>query len=68
MNAVTAKLPHKMLIEIDRLIDAGWYANRSEAIRDGLREIIDKRKHLAMKNAVEEDIQWARNEKKKSDH
>ena len=65
MDTVTAKLPHKLLLEIDKLIDDGWYANRSEAIRDGIREIIDKRKHLAMKKAVEEDIEWAINEHKR---
>ena len=68
MDTITTKLPHKMLAEIDKLIEAGWYANRSEAIRDGIREVIDKRKHLAMQNAVEEDIEWARNEKKKKDN
>ena len=68
MDTVTTKLPHKMLVEIDKLIEAGWYANRSEAIRDGIREVIDRRKHLAMQKAVEEDIEWARNEKKTEDN
>jgi putative addiction module CopG family antidote len=60
MDTITTKLPHKLVAEIDHLIDEGWYANRSEVIREGIREIIEKRKYLAMKKAVDEDIEWAR--------
>jgi len=59
METVTAKITHKLIHELDHLVENGWYVNRSEAIRDGIREIIDKRKYMAMKKAIEEDIDWA---------
>jgi putative addiction module CopG family antidote len=65
LDTITVKIPHTLLEEIDRLIEGGWYANRSEVIRDGIREIIDRRRHVLLRKAVEEDIEWARNE---SDH
>ena len=59
METITAKITHRLIHELDHLVENGWYANRSEAIRDGIREIIDKRKYMAMKKAIEEDIDWA---------
>lgn len=36
---VTVRMPEEQLEDIDRLVDKGVYPNRSEAIRDGVREI-----------------------------
>jgi len=60
MQTITVKVTSGLIKELDRLVKKGWYANRSEAIREGMREVIDRRKYLAMKKAVEEDIEWAK--------
>jgi len=58
METVPAKLTTRLTREIDELIEEGWYANRSEAIRDAVRELIERKKYARIKRAVEEDIEW----------
>jgi Arc/MetJ-type ribon-helix-helix transcriptional regulator len=42
MRIVTVKLPEQILEEIDRLVDEGRYANRSDFIRMAVREMLNK--------------------------
>ncbi|ATZ61391.2 MAG: ribbon-helix-helix domain-containing protein [Methanosarcinales archaeon Met12] len=58
MEAIPAKLTHKLIIELDELVKDGWYSNRSEAIRDAVRKLIEKRKLEILEEAIEEDIRW----------
>ncbi|MCK4327462.1 MAG: type II toxin-antitoxin system ParD family antitoxin [Candidatus Diapherotrites archaeon] len=37
MSKVLVSMPKQMLDAVDRLVSMGYYASRSEAIRDGLR-------------------------------
>jgi len=39
-------------------IKEGWYANRSEAIRDAVRNMVERKQLARLEAAVEEDIQW----------
>jgi len=59
MRTVPAKLTPKLIAEIDELVKAGWYASRSEALRDGARNIVEKHKLKELEKAVTEDNQWA---------
>jgi len=63
MENMTVKITPKLISEIDNLIQEGWYASRSEAIRDAVRELVDKRRYAKMRKAVEEDIKWGLNGK-----
>jgi len=63
METVTMKLTPRLIHELDELVEHGWYTNRSEAIRDGIRTVIEKHRYEMMKKAVKEDIEWARNVK-----
>jgi len=58
METVTAKLTPKLIAEIDELINDGWYGNRSEAIRDAVRDLIERKKMMKLTKAVQEDIDW----------
>jgi len=40
------------------LIKEEWYANRSEAIRDAVRSMVERKQLVRLEAAVEEDIQW----------
>ena len=40
------------------LIKQGWYANKSELIRDAIRELIKKQKVAQLESAIKSDIQW----------
>ncbi len=58
METVPAKLTKRIVIEIEELIKQGWYANKSELIRDAIRELIKKQKVTQLESAIKEDTQW----------
>ena len=58
MEMVPAKLTKRIINEMEELIKQGWYANRSELIRDAVRDLIKKQKIAQLESAIKEDIQW----------
>ncbi len=58
MEAVPAKITPRLLHEMDELVQEGWYANRSELIRDAVREMVRKLKADRLEAAIKEDIRW----------
>jgi putative addiction module CopG family antidote len=58
METVPAKITKRIVMEMEELIDQGWYANKSELIRDAIRELIKKQKVTQLESAIKEDIQW----------
>lgn len=58
MKTVPAKLTNRIIIEMEDLIKQGWYANKSELIRNAIRELIKKQKVTQLEAAIKEDIQW----------
>lgn len=58
MKTIPAKLTPKLVSELDELIKQGWYSNRSEAIRDAVRELVEKMRIETMKEAIKKDIEW----------
>ena len=58
METVPAKLTKRIIIEMEELIKQGWYANKSELIRNAIRELIKKQKVTQLESAIKEDIQW----------
>jgi putative addiction module CopG family antidote len=58
MEVVPTKLTKKLIMEIEELIKEGWYANKSEVIRDAIRDLIKKLKAEKLEAAIKEDIEW----------
>jgi Arc/MetJ-type ribon-helix-helix transcriptional regulator len=58
MAVVPAKLTEKLVIEIEAIIKDGWYSNKSEFIRDAVREMIKKLKAERLASAIKEDVAW----------
>ncbi|MDE1821376.1 MAG: ribbon-helix-helix protein, CopG family [Euryarchaeota archaeon] len=58
MDAIPAKLTPKLIEEMDELIREGWYANRSELIRDAVREAIRRARSQRLESAFKEDVRW----------
>lgn len=58
METVPAKLTKRIVTEMEDMIKQGWYANKSELIRDAIRELIKKQKVTQLESAIKEDIQW----------
>lgn len=63
VGAIPAKITTKLLAEMDDIIKEGWYANRSELIRDSVRETVRKLKAERLEAAIKQDIQWALHDK-----
>lgn len=40
MKTISFRLPDKMLVEIENLVNQGLYANRTEALREGARMLL----------------------------
>lgn len=58
MRTVPAKLTNRIILEMEDLIKEGWYANKSELIRNAIRELIKKQKVTQLESAIKEDINW----------
>lgn len=58
METIPAKITKKLVVEMDRLIEDGWYANRSEFIRGAIRDTIKKNKIERLEEAIKEDVEW----------
>jgi len=58
METIPTKLTEKLIFEINVLIDEGWYANRSELIRDAVRDLIKRIKAERLESAIKEDVLW----------
>lgn len=58
MITVPAKLTERLVKEADKIIEDGWYANKSELIRDAVRDLITKTNLQRLEKAVKEDIEW----------
>ena len=58
MQTVPAKLTRRIVVEMEELINQGWYANKSELIRNAIRELIKKQKITQLESAIQEDVQW----------
>lgn len=58
METVPAKLTRRIIVEMEELIQQGWYANKSELIRDAVRNLVKKQKVAQLETAIKEDIQW----------
>lgn len=58
METVPTRLTKRLILELDKLIEEGWYSNRSEAVRDAVRELVEKKRIEMLEAAVREDIKW----------
>ena len=58
METVPAKLTKRIVMEMEELIKQGWYANRSELIRNAIRELVKKQKVVQLEAAIKEDVTW----------
>lgn len=60
METVTTKLTPRLAKEVDRLVAEGWFANRSEALRAAVRDLVDRTRLQRLERAVDADIAWGR--------
>ncbi|MDP2666893.1 MAG: ribbon-helix-helix domain-containing protein [Candidatus Diapherotrites archaeon] len=58
LETIPAKVTSKLVGEIDELIKEGWYANRSEVVRDAIRDLVKKLRAEKLEQAIKEDVNW----------
>ncbi|MBS3080499.1 ribbon-helix-helix protein, CopG family [Candidatus Pacearchaeota archaeon] len=58
MEVVPTKLTERLIKEIDELVKEGWYANKSELIRDAVRGLIKKLKSERLETTIKDDVLW----------
>ncbi|MFH1439144.1 MAG: ribbon-helix-helix domain-containing protein [Candidatus Woesearchaeota archaeon] len=55
---VPAKMTPRLIHEMDDIVKEGWYANKSELIRDAVRQMIKKIKSQRLEAAIKDDVKW----------
>jgi Arc/MetJ-type ribon-helix-helix transcriptional regulator len=58
MQAIPAKITERLVHEMDTIVKEGWYANRSELIRDAVRDMVKRMKAERFEAAIKEDVRW----------
>lgn len=59
MDPIAAKLTPRLAAGIDELVANGWFANRSEAVRAAVRDMLERKQMQRLQAAVDEDLEWA---------
>ena len=57
-KSVPTKFPEKMVDELNEAVESGYYANRSELVRDAVRERLRELKADRLEDAIKEDVEW----------
>jgi Arc/MetJ-type ribon-helix-helix transcriptional regulator len=50
MKRITIRLPEQQVVVLQRMVDAGEFPNTSEAVRDAVRELIERRADRVLKD------------------
>lgn len=58
METVPAKLTKRLVHDAEELIKEGLYANKSELVRDAIRQLVNKVKTERLEAAIKEDVKW----------
>lgn len=57
-DSVPTKFPEKLKKSMDEAVEEGWYANRSELVRDAVRRQLKELKADRLEEAIKEDVEW----------
>lgn len=61
-DSVPTKFPEKLKEAMDDAVEEGWYANRSELVRDAVRKQLKEMKADRLEEAIKKDVEWGLNE------
>lgn len=64
MKTLQVEVPDVLGKEVDALVEAGWFSNDGELIRAALREFLRKNRFELMERFLQEDIEWALQQRK----
>ena len=64
MAVTQVRLPEGLIIEIDKLVDKGFYTNKSDVIRDAIRKLVLEKQIGSIQNTGD-SVKEIRNIRKK---
>jgi Arc/MetJ-type ribon-helix-helix transcriptional regulator len=64
MRSLRIELPEKLAMEVESLVEAGWFQNADELIRMALMEFLRRHRLELAEHFMREDIEWALGQKK----
>ncbi len=63
MKTLHVELTDKLALELDKLVEDGWFTNESEIVRLALVEFIQRYRFALLEQFQYEDIAWALQQK-----
>jgi Arc/MetJ-type ribon-helix-helix transcriptional regulator len=58
LTTVQARLPTRLLAELQSLVDAGWFQSLEEVMSDALRRFAEAHREELMEKFLREDVEW----------
>ena len=59
MRSLRIELPEKLAMEVESLVEAGWFQNTDELIRMALIDFLRRHRLELTEHFMREDIEWA---------
>lgn len=59
MRSVTVELPDRLAEELDAAVQAGWFSDEGDAVREALREVLLRHRRKLEEQFQRQDIAWA---------
>lgn len=58
MEMLKTEVPSRLLAELRALVDAGWFQDLDDVVRDALRRFVDSHRQELMEQFIREDVDW----------
>ena len=57
-TTVKAEVPTRLLKEMEVLVEAGWFRDIDELVRDALRQFVESHRGALVERLNREDVEW----------
>ena len=57
-TVVQAKVPARLVAEVQALVEKGWFGSLDEVMGDALRRFLESHRIELMEQFVREDVEW----------
>lgn len=57
-KVVQTEIPTRLLTEMEMLVNAGWFRDMDELMRNALRRFVESHRDELMERFIREDVEW----------
>ncbi|PSN16967.1 CopG family transcriptional regulator [filamentous cyanobacterium CCT1] len=57
-TAVQTEVPTSLIVQAQRLIDAGWFNSMDDIMLSALRRFLDSHRDELMEDYIRQDVEW----------